>query len=46
MINLSVCDKIDGLGKIDELRNAGDTFQNNVEVAAQPGPRTRLRTPR
>jgi len=22
MINLSVCDKIDGLGKIDELRNA------------------------
>jgi|TARA_R110002096_G_scaffold251398_5_gene444183 hypothetical protein len=25
MINLSVCDKIDGLGKIDELRNAVGT---------------------
>ncbi len=31
MINLSVCDEIDGLGKIDELRNAvGKTFDGDI----------------
>ena len=32
MINLSVCDKIDGLGKIDELRSVVGKFQQDGDI--------------
>mgnify|MGYP003637434557 FL=1 len=46
MINLSVCDKIDGLGKIDELRNAIGTDycgDNTLVSVSKDGDRCTVR---
>ena len=46
MINLSVCDKIDGLGKIDELRNAIGTDycgDNTLVSVSEDGDRCTVR---
>ena len=46
MINLSVCDKIDGLGKIDELRNAIGTDycgDNTLVSVSEDGDRRTVR---
>jgi len=46
MINLSVCDEIDGLGKIDELRNAIGTDycgDNTLVSVSEDGDRCTVR---